>query len=452
MNSMKLSVLLGLVVTFSFNCVQVFAGDKLVQLETIPPGAQVEVNGSVTCVTPCSLKVPGYYFGKKRTAFSSHGIAPIRARLTREGYVPKTVELTIGPIQWKNLYGNNLFDYYLMSSDRFNFQLDAVQEFVPTNSSGGATLVAATTTTSLPQLPVEDVVRQALPSVVTVSTSKGSGSGFFISSDGVVVTNAHVVRGESTATVTMASGKSSESTHIYVDEARDLALIKVAIRDNEFLKLSASAPALGSDVIAIGTPGAHDVTGTLMLPNSITKGIVSGVREFPENTTASVEGRAGLWIQTDATINHGNSGGPLLNRAGEVVGINTLAFTATGTPGLNFALASTELSKMMRNRFGVQPPPTPAPVNSAVTSLQAVSAATSSNTALSNATVKFESNPPGADVEVDGVFMGSTPAELPLALGQRSIRLSKKGFKPYQRSIQVLSGGAQRITVDLESE
>ncbi len=71
---------------------------------------------------------------------------------------------------------------------------------------------------------------------------------------------------------------------------------------------------------------------------------------------------------------------------------------------------------------------------------------------ITTATVSFDSNPTGADVEVDGVFLGSTPAELPLALGQRAIRISKKGFKPYQRTIQVLSGGAQRITVDLESE
>ena len=64
--------------------------------------------------------------------------------------------------------------------------------------------------------------------------------------------------------------------------------------------------------------------------------------------------------------------------------------------------------------------------------------------------VSFVSNPAGADIEVDGKFLGSTPAELPLALGQRTIRLSKKGFKPYQRTVQVLSGSAQRIGVDLE--
>ena len=64
--------------------------------------------------------------------------------------------------------------------------------------------------------------------------------------------------------------------------------------------------------------------------------------------------------------------------------------------------------------------------------------------------VSFVSNPAGADIEVDGTFLGSTPAELPLRLGLRTIRVSKKGFKPYQRTVQVLSGGAQTISVDLE--
>jgi serine protease Do len=428
-----------------------FAGDKAVQLETIPGGAQVEVNGSVTCTTPCSIKVPGYYFGKKRTAFSSHGMTPIRVRLSKSGYVPKTVELTTGPIQWKNLYGNNLYDYYLMSSERFNFQLDAVQEFIPINPSS-PTVASAPPASPLPQLPVEEVVRQTLPAVVTVTTSKRSGSGFFVEPDGVVITNAHVVQGESSATVTMQSGRSLESSHLYVDEGRDLAIIKVSVKDNPFLKLSLVPPLPGSDVIAIGTPGAHDVTGTLILPNSVTKGVVSGVREFPESTTASVPGRAGLWIQTDATINHGNSGGPLLNRSGEVVGINTLAFTATGTPGLNFALASTELAKMLQTRFGVQPPPNLPSPNNASTAVQASSTSPAAAVVISTARVSFISNPAGADLEVDGTFLGSTPAEIPLVLGQRTVRISKKGFKSYLRTIQVLDGGAQRIAVDLESE
>jgi len=72
--------------------------------------------------------------------------------------------------------------------------------------------------------------------------------------------------------------------------------------------------------------------------------------------------------------------------------------------------------------------------------------------AMSTAMVGFISNPAGADIEVDGAFLGSTPADLPLALGQRTVIISKKGFKPYQRTILVLSGGAQRIAADLQSE
>src|SRR5580692_7363075 len=107
MRSLKLRALCFVFIAISFNSLAAFA-DKSVQVATIPAGAQVEVNGSVTCTTPCSIKVPGYYFGKKRTAFSTHGIEPIRVRLTKDGYAPKTVDLTIGPIHWKNLYGNNL--------------------------------------------------------------------------------------------------------------------------------------------------------------------------------------------------------------------------------------------------------------------------------------------------------------------------------------------------------
>ena len=113
-------------VALAFSSLHAHASDKSVLIETIPAGAQVEVNGSVTCITPCSIKVPEYYFGKKHTAYSSHGVEPIRVRLTKEGYVPKSVELTTGPIHWHNLRGDNIYDYYLMSSERFTFQLDAV--------------------------------------------------------------------------------------------------------------------------------------------------------------------------------------------------------------------------------------------------------------------------------------------------------------------------------------
>jgi len=154
-----------------------------------------------------------------------------------------------------------------------------------------------------------------------------------------------------------------------------------------------------------------------------------------------VPGRGGVWIQTDATINHGNSGGPLLNRLGEVVGICTLTFTKTGTPGLNFALAASELAQILQYRFGVR-----------VTATNRTEESGATTATPTTATLTVISNPAGADIEVDGVFLGSTPAELQLQIGRRTITISKKGYKEYQRTFQVVAGSKQRISADLEAD
>jgi hypothetical protein len=73
-------------------------------------------------------------------------------------------------------------------------------------------------------------------------------------------------------------------------------------------------------------------------------------------------------------------------------------------------------------------------------------------TANSVSTVGFSSNPTGAEIEVDGIFMGDTPANLPLAIGARKVTISKKGFKPYERTIEVLSGSSQRMSVELDAQ
>ena len=109
----------------SFISPQALAVEKLVLIESIPPGAQVEMNGSVAGTTPCSVRVPGYYFGQKHTAVSAHGTTPIHVTLTKAGYAPKTVKLTQGPIRWVSVTGVHGYDYYLVSSEHFTFQLDA---------------------------------------------------------------------------------------------------------------------------------------------------------------------------------------------------------------------------------------------------------------------------------------------------------------------------------------
>ncbi len=126
MLSSRWRIICALALALSFSSLGVLAGDKSVSIDTIPPGAQVAMNGSVACVTPCSIPLPGYYFGKKHTAYSAHGTEPVRVNLTKEGFVPKSVELTTGPIHWSSLNGVNTYDYYLISSDHFTFQLEAV--------------------------------------------------------------------------------------------------------------------------------------------------------------------------------------------------------------------------------------------------------------------------------------------------------------------------------------
>jgi hypothetical protein len=144
-------------VGLAFSSLHVLAGDKSVLIETIPAGAQVEVNNSVTCVTPCSIKVPAY-FGRKHTAVSSHAVEPIRVKLTKEGYVPKSVDLTTGPIHWHSVTGIKVYDYYLMSSDRFTFQLEA---------AAAASVLAPSPEPKIPALPSPTAIALASPSGVS---------------------------------------------------------------------------------------------------------------------------------------------------------------------------------------------------------------------------------------------------------------------------------------------
>ncbi len=188
-----------------------YAGEKAVSLQTIPEGATVEINGSISCTTPCSINVPDYYFGAKHTVFSKHGIEPIVARFVKEGYLPREIRITVGPIPWTNLNGVHVYDYYLVSQTSLNVQLEPEQRFFsapsisPSPKSPDLRMVSnpsgdnATPST-------ESVVQASIPAVAVVSTADGWGSGFFISPQGVLVTNAHVIGTAQSVTVELTSG------------------------------------------------------------------------------------------------------------------------------------------------------------------------------------------------------------------------------------------------------
>jgi S1-C subfamily serine protease len=168
------------------------------------------------------------------------------------------------------------------------------------------------------------VARTATPAVVSVSRRGGSGSGVIVRSDGIIITNAHVVGTARTVEVRTADGRTFSGTVLGTDEDVDTAVVRINATNLPAAPLADSDRLeVGQLAIAIGNP--------LGLERTVTRGVVSAVNRDPRG----VDIAAGL-IQTDAAINPGNSGGPLLDSSGRVMGINTAILA--GATGLGFAI------------------------------------------------------------------------------------------------------------------
>jgi serine protease Do len=175
---------------------------------------------------------------------------------------------------------------------------------------------------------------------------KELGSGFIISPDGYIVTNDHVAGNASEITVTMTDGKQYKAKLIGSDQASDIALIKVDAGDLPYEVLGNSDDIMiGEWVIALGNPfGLFEINDK----PTVTVGVVSstGMNLEPLNNRYYLN-----MIQTDAAINGGNSGGPLVNSNGEVIGMNTLIFTAgnnQGSIGLGFAIPINKVKRIVK--------------------------------------------------------------------------------------------------------
>ena len=216
----------------------------------------------------------------------------------------------------------------------------------PSSTAATTTVPAAASATLTSNVgDVRSVVEKAEASVValefnTTATQRGrtvqgsgAGSGVIISSDGLVLTNAHVVENATNMKVTLSDGTKYNATIVGSDATQDIALVQLQGASNLPAATLGSSSALqvGDAVVAIGN--ALDLDGSL----TVTSGIVSAENRSLTNSDNST--LANL-IQTDAAINSGNSGGPLLNMDGEVVGINTAIIQDSQNLGFSIAIDS----------------------------------------------------------------------------------------------------------------
>lgn len=190
---------------------------------------------------------------------------------------------------------------------------------------------------------LEDVVAEALPAVVQITTPDGLGTGFFVTTD-TLLTNAHVVGLHKGVNLRFSEGGRRTASVEQVWRETDLAVLKVDVADPGQTVLRLARPEqvkVGAEVVAIGSPYG--------LQNTVTRGIISGRREYVYDR---IGGQSVNVVQTDAAINPGNSGGPLIDRYRRVVGVNTLKIGSA--QGLGFAVEMSYARRLLGPDFALK--------------------------------------------------------------------------------------------------
>ncbi len=215
---------------------------------------------------------------------------------------------------------NTLSEGLIQTKEEVNSKLGIIsEEFVLLKASAGEDF--------------SGIIDEVIKAVVTIRTDVGQGTGFIITDDGYIVTNAHVLSGGSEVHSITYEQEVIETVFIGFDEVLDIALLKIPGQQDRLNLGDSDDTQIGEKVIAIGNP--------LGLQFSVTEGIVSAVhRTGPSGSEA--------YTQTDAALNPGNSGGPLINKEGEVIGINNFKIGG-GSESLGFALESNFIKEAVNN-------------------------------------------------------------------------------------------------------
>lgn len=414
------------------------------RITSTPPGATVEINGVNMGTTPLEKEYPGGYFHRTRTSFGARLEHPMVARISLAGYTTKELTLTEGPMNWVSLNGRSHGDYWLLKSDHFQVELQPISEIF----TGAVTADISGTSAALrPALSFEEVVRQAKPAVVYLKGSDKAGSGFFVTGTGVIVTNAHLARGEDSLLATLSTGEKVEAKVVYIDSELDIALAKVDVANKNDIPhltlVSADGIRQGEAVLAIGNPGDAMLF-------SATKGIVSAVGRFSN-------AGPGTWVQTDAPINPGNSGGPLLNLRGEVVGVNTLKVIRKNVHGIGFALSSSDVLEVLHRFYPEVSAPKPQSASTIEKAASVEETTVDESQSVSSrvvpdgvGTIIISSTPDGAEIFVDDKFHGNTPATLKIPAGSHAIVLKFPRHADWKRTLEVLKSSKVTLRATLE--
>jgi S1-C subfamily serine protease len=405
-------------------------------ITSTPPGAKVEINGVAVGATPYHQNLPGSYFRAPHSVFSGRLQHAMTLRLSKDGYSPQEIELADGPFHFSTLNGKHHSDYYLIKSDHFEIALQALpagadkalssppgnnvtreirSASMATPDSLSPTVANASVNGTSPDAAVERVIRETAPAVVLLKTTQSVGSGFFLTSDGLIATSKHVVEGETAAIVTTTGGTSLYARVIYMDPRLDLAFLRVQGSGYAYLRLAPPGTVQrGETVVALGNPSSG-------LPGTVTKGIVSAVGHLHDE--------AGEWVQTDAAVNPGNSGGPLLTLRGDVAGINTLK--GRNKEGIAFALSAADVQGVL-NQLNLG-------TTTENSSLGAIAASASAAVSAEGGAgfVNIRSEPSEGEIYIDGSFVGTTPSRLRLASGKHKVEIRLEGKASWQRELEV---------------
>ena len=219
----------------------------------------------------------------------------------------------------------------VLTADSYGMDLQTVPAFQDAAAQG--------------QLTLQQIYQQNIPSVVSISChipgGNSSGTGVVLTADGYLVTNAHVVEGAHDIRVLLTDGRQFDAQTVGVDSITDLAVLYIEADDlTPAVFGDSDQVTVGDGVVAIGDPLGIQLRGTM------TDGIISAISRDLE-----VDGRIMTLLQTNAALNSGNSGGPLINLYGQVIGINTMKIgdyvSAAGVEGLGFAIPSVTVKSIV---------------------------------------------------------------------------------------------------------